>query len=428
MQRRNFLKMASALGTVVPAWALTPAAFAQTAPYAGRILINIHASGGIDQSSWTDPRETDPAINAYAGTTPAGIAGNIRYAPMGGAMGANSSNKTFFDRYFRQMLVINGVHSETNGHDEGTRAHATGRLDMGYPNVAELFAATHGKTLPMPWLNSGGFNMSAGLVPPTPVPDQTVWRAMARPNSVDQNQDFMKDADVNRVIQARTERLKALQARGDMLPRTKQMTDQFLDSSGSRVMLDRVAQYTPANFNGQFTQAHIGLVAAQAGITSTVQLSTGGFDAHNNIVNSYNGSLTRLTDLVDFVWQTSATLGLADRVFLRIYSEFGRTPMLNSGNGKDHWAIGSQVLMEANPRWGNRVFGASGPKHEMLKFTSTGAPDPANGKTIYPRHIHAAMREYLGINTTDPKFDLKVPANERFDFFNPANSTGYPTL
>ncbi len=126
MQRRDFLKMASASGVVIPSWALLPAAQAQTGPYTGKILINIHADGGIDQSSWADPRETDPTINNYAGVTPAGVAGNIRYAPMG-------ANQAFFDRYFRQILVINGVHSETNSHDDGARVHATGRLDMGYP-------------------------------------------------------------------------------------------------------------------------------------------------------------------------------------------------------------------------------------------------------------------------------------------------------
>jgi hypothetical protein len=102
---------------------------------------------------------------------------------------------------------------------------------------------------------------------------------------------------------------------------------------------------------------------------------------------------------------------------------------LNSGNGKDHWEVGSQVLMEANPAWGNRVFGASGPKHEQQKINlATGAVDPAAGLVIKPRHIHAALRKYLNIETTDPRFNLKVPANEMFDFFNPGVSTGYPTL
>ena len=45
-----------------------------------------------------------------------------------------------------------------------------------------------------------------------------------------------------------------------------------------------------------------------------------------------------------------------------------------------------------------------------------------------PRHVHAALRNYLGFNTTDPRFDLKVPAYEKFDFFNPALNTGYPKL
>ena len=85
--------------------------------------------------------------------------------------------------------------------------------------------------------------------------------------------------------------------------------------------------------------------------------------------------------------------------------------------------------MEAAPTWGNRVFGASGPRHEMLAInTATGAVDPVNGVVITPRHIHAVLRTYLGIQTTDPRFDLKVPSTEIFDFLNPSTGTGYPNL
>jgi uncharacterized protein (DUF1501 family) len=421
MQRRELLKLAGAAGVMIPHWALLPEASAQTGPYTGRILINIHADGGLDQSSWTDPREKDATLNNYAAAgTPAGVAGNIRYAPMG-------NNKAFFDAHFRQTLVINGVHSETNGHDEGTRAHATGRLDMGYPNVAELFAFTFGRGMPMPWLNSGGFRVSAGLVPPTPVPNENAWRALTQPNAASATNDFMKQTDLIRTQMARAERMKALQARGDLLPRSRNTVEEFLGASDSRALLQRVSQVTPATFD-TFTQAHIGLIAAQAGITSTIQLATGGFDAHDNIDANYASALPRLTDLVDYIWQKSADLGLANRVFLRVYSEFGRTP-LNTGNGKDHWEVGSQILMEANPTWGNRVFGASGPKHEQQRINVTsGAVDPAAGIVIKPRHIHAALRRYLNIETTDPRFNLKVPANEMFDFFNAGVITGYPNL
>lgn len=419
MDRRDFLKM---VGTVVPAWGFVPLANAQSPLYTGRILINIHASGGLDASSWTDPRETNPAMNNYAAAlTPAGVAGNIRFAPMG-------SNAAFFTRYSANMLVINGVNSETNSHEDGTRAHATGRLDMGYPTMPELFASTYGKGLPMAWLNSGAFSRSAGLVAATPVPDQNTFRALVAPNSASATNDFMKQADLNKAWAARAERMQAMQAGGTLLPKQTVLADQFGATTGARALMQQVSSFIPATFDTPFTQAHVALIAAQAGITSTIQLSSGGFDGHSNLANSYATALPRLTDLIDYLWQKSAALNLSNRVFVRIYSEFGRTP-LNTGNGKDHWSVGSQVLMEANPAWGNRVIGASGPKHEQLKInTATGAVDPVNGVVIKPRHIHDAVRKYLGFTTTDTKFNLKVPATENFDFFNPAISTGYPNL
>jgi hypothetical protein len=410
------------VGTVVPAWGLIPIANAQSSLYTGRILINIHAGGGLDASSWTDPRETNPAMNNYAAAgTPAGLAGNIRVAPMG-------NNIAFFQRYFNQMLVINGVNSETNSHDDGTRAHATGRLDMGYPTMAELFAATHGKGLPMQWLNAGSFNTSAGLVAATPIPDQNTFRALVSPNTASATNDFMKQGDLDKAWATRAARMAALKASGTALPKADVLADQFGATTGSRALMQQVATFIPATFDTPFTQAHVALIAAQAGITSTIQLGSGGFDGHSQLANSYAQSLPRLTDMVDYIWQKSAALGLSSRIFLRIYSEFGRTP-LNSGNGKDHWSVGSQVLMEAAPAWGNRVFGASGPRHEQLRInTATGAVDPVNGVVIKPRHIHDAVRRYLGFTTADPKFNLKVPATENFDFFNPAAVTGYPNL
>jgi uncharacterized protein (DUF1501 family) len=419
MNRRDFLK-AGAGGLVMPWWAVIPEAAAQSALYSGRILVNVHAAGGLDQSSWTDPRETDRTLNNYAGVTPANVSGNIRSAPMG-------NNKAFFDRYFMQTLVINGVSSETNSHDDGTRAHATGRLEMGYPNMSELFASVHGRGLPMPWLNAGGFRTSAGLVAATPMPSVDALRALVTPNAQSANADFMKQSDLDKTLAARAERMKALAARSDTLPRMRTVSQEFVASSDSRALMQRVAQFLPTTLDA-FPAAHVGLVAAQAGITSTIQLSSGGFDTHSNHDAGMATALPRLTDLVDYIWQKSAALGIADRILVRIYSEFGRTP-LNSGNGKDHWSVGSQVIMEAAPAWGNRVFGASGPRHQALKINPvTGAVDPTGGFLITPRHIHAALRTYLGINTTDPRFNLKVPANEMFAFFDPNARTGYPTL
>jgi uncharacterized protein (DUF1501 family) len=420
MKRRDFL-LASAGGLVIPWWGVIPQAHAQSAgPYGGRILINIHASGGIDQSSWTDPRENDPTINHYAGVTPVNVSGNIRSAPMG-------SNKTFFDTYFPQTLVLNGVDSETNSHEDGTRAQATGRLDRGYPNLSEIFASVLGSSLPMPWLNAGGYAIPAGLVAPTAIPSLSALLALVAPNAQSATGNYMKQPDLDKVMAARAARMNAVLANTSTLPRAQTVARQYLAAFDSRSLLTRVAPFLPAQLDSA-ADAHMGLIAAQAGITSTIQLARGGFDAHSNIVPTYANALPQLTGLIDYIWQKSAALGLSNRIFIRVYSEFGRTP-LNAGDGKDHLSIGSQVLMEANPVWGNRVFGASGPRHEMLKInTATGAVDPINGVVITPRHIHAVLRNYLGIQTTDPRFDLKVPANEMFDFLNPSTGTGYPNI
>lgn len=417
IDRRDFLKFA---GAVIPSWGLIPIASAQSSLYTGPIYIGVHASGGIDASSWFDPRETDPTMNAYAAAgTPAVVAGNIRAAPMG-------NNGPFLQRYFQQMLVLNGVNSETNSHDDGTRAHATGMLAMNYPNLSELFAYTHAKDKPMPWLNAGGMGTSVGLSPAVPMPDGNNFRTLLSPNSANATSDFMKAGDVEKVLAARAERLKAQQTAGNLIPRAAGINAQFDSASNSRALLRRVSEFLPATFDNA---AHVGLVAAQAGITATLQFSSGGFDGHSQIAQSYAQALPRLTDLLDYILTRSGQLGIADRVVIRVYSEFGRTP-LNNSMGKDHWAPGCQVIIPGTPKpWCNRVVGATGPRHQQLRIDpKTGAVDPVNGKVMTPRHVHHAMRKYLGITSVDPKYALPVPAAEEFDIFNPAMTTGYVNL
>ena len=416
INRRDFLKIA---GAVVPYWGLIPIANAQASLYSGKFLVDVHASGGLDASSWCDPREKDPTMNNYAAAgTPAGVAGNIRVAPMG-------ANIAFFQANFSRILVINGVNSETNSHEDGTRAHATGMLAMNYPSMPEAYGYTKGKQLPLAWLNSGAFMDSVGLIPATPMPDGNSFRQLISPNAVNAQNDFMKQADIQKVLATRADRLKAQQAAGNLVPRSQVVNTQFTGASDSRALLARVSDFLPPTFDNA---AHVGLVAAQAGITTAVSLSSGGFDGHSQLANSYAQNLPRLTTLLQYLWDKAAALNIADRMFVRVYSEFGRTP-INSGNGKDHHSIGSQILMEANPTWGNRVFGASGPRHELLKIDpATGALDPVNGQAIKPRNIHYAVQKYLGFTITDPKFAMKIPATENFDFFNPSAKTGYPNL
>ena len=57
----------------------------------------------------------------------------------------------------------------------------------------------------------------------------------------------------------------------------------------------------------------------------------------------------------------------------------------------------------------------------------TGAPDP-NGVMLTPAHYHDALRDYLGVQTTNPTLGLGVPASEKLSLFSKTMSTGYPDL
>ena len=79
-------------------------------------------------------------------------------------------------------------------------------------------------------------------------------------------------------------------------------------------------------------------------------------------------------------------------------SNFGRTNFYNADDGKDHWPIGSYVIMEKNQSWTNRVVGETDGLHFAHRINPrTLMRDDRNGTIIYPKHVHKALRRYLGV-------------------------------
>ena len=84
-------------------------------PHSGRLLVTLQAEGGWDVSSFCDPKVNqsgEKEITNWSKTNEIEIAGNILYAPF-------AKNSWFFQKYHRQMLVINGVDAQTNSHTTG---------------------------------------------------------------------------------------------------------------------------------------------------------------------------------------------------------------------------------------------------------------------------------------------------------------------
>ena len=76
---------------------------------------------------------------------------------------------------------------------------------------------------------------------------------------------------------------------------------------------------------------------------------------------------------MDYLWDYAETHGVADRMVVVIGSDFGRTNFYNSQDGKDHWPIGSYIVMEKNQPWTNRVDRGD----RRAAFRATDQPDYA---------------------------------------------------
>ena len=105
------------------------------------------------------------------------------------------------------------------------------------------------------------------------------------------------------------------------------------------------------------------VLAFKTGVAVSADLWLGGFDTHANHDQDHEWLLGNLTRSVDYLWEYAEGHGVADRLVLVLGSDFGRTNFYNAGDGKDHWPIGSYIVMEKNQAWANRVVGETDELH-----------------------------------------------------------------
>ncbi len=423
MDRRNFLKLASAAGLSV----VSPVVYGERglkepprnsyAPYEGTMFFFVNAGGGWDPTSICDPKgaayEDEPdRMNNYL-TDDIGQAGNIRYAPV-------ADNQGFFERHQDRTLVVNGIDMLTNGHDAGNRHTWSGRLSEGYPSMGATLAASYGVEQPLSYLTFGGYSETAGKVARTRAGNINVLERLAYPGRMDPGNEesgFHSERAREFIAKAQTDREVALlESQG--LPHIRQsMGTLFTSRSGSNE-LRRLTEFLPETFsdNDLGRQAQLALAAFRAGVCVSASISIGGFDTHGNHDANAFPRIQQLTEGLDVLWQEAVANGIEDRVFVAIGSDFGRTPGYNDGAGKDHWAITSMMFQGAGVP-GNRVIGSSTHRHQADNYNlDTLQPDP-NGSHIEPGNIHQAIRRLAGIDQSELAAEFPIE-NQMIPLFN----------
>lgn len=310
----------------------------------------------------------------------------------------------FFCLYAQHARVLNGVDNRTNGHDTGTRFADTGSMDTSYPDFSALYAAAKGAEMPLAYItNGGGNNETAGLVARSSASDVGVFNALANPEG-----NYLQNGLDSLIEQAKEQRRQVL-AEKETLPRRVRLKSQLymvrdegVAFSGVAAQLASPPEGTPQRAlddrarNNRQRQMRIGAAAMDAGMASSMQIGFGGFDTHNN---HDNNQFPRIRDvLVDlhYLWQAMDVYNITDKTTVILGSDFGRTPWFNGGNGKDHWAVTSYVLLGRDVVGGSVVNATDalvGPRNVQVQGGQL-VPTTSNstGIRMTPAHLHRQLR------------------------------------
>ena len=425
MKRREFLKkfaLLGASGLMLPATRLYGAV---DGGYTGRLLIQLQVSGGWDVSSYCDPKVNQPGerkITNWSETADIQQAGNIPFASF-------ANNNFFFEKYYRDMLVINGVDMQTNSHDTGVLHNWSGRNSVGYPTLTAMHAAKNAPDQPLSYINFGGYAQSAGLIRYSRLDDINALQQIIIPNG--DGHTLRNAADLTRIRAAAQARLERQLDNIYLTPRKSNNLAAYQQALSSRSALSELPSYLPPQDdiieNQQVNsdtssslqrQIQMSIAAFNAGLASASDLFTYGYDTHSDHDALHEPLFTHLNESIDLLWKLAEDANIAERLTVIIGSDFSRTPHYNTGNGKDHWPVGSVIVMEKSPSWGNRVIGSTDEGQNAHNINpATLEQDDVGSTFIYPKHVHKALRRHLGLENTEVDQDFKFLGAEDFDFF-----------
>ncbi|MSR11233.1 MAG: DUF1501 domain-containing protein [Gammaproteobacteria bacterium] len=300
--------------------------------------------------------------------------------------------------------MINGIDTETNNHDAGSRYVWSGKIEAGYPSFGALAAAASAPTEPLAYISNGGYDNTAALVAPARIGEGGVFQRLAYPNAsrpegeAGKQYEYLDPGIYAEIEKARAARLQRLQGKSTLPLQRQQIQELMLARTGDN-NLNRLVRLLPARISsGLAGQAEVAVAAFASGIAVSANMHLGGFDTHGNHDQNQTNALTRLLEGIDHLWNEIGRNNLADRVTVVVGSDFGRTPFYNANNGKDHWNVTSMLAMGSGVR-GNLVVGATNDHVEALKIhPQTLALDP-NGIKLTPQHIHVALRSMARVGT-----------------------------
>jgi hypothetical protein len=147
--------------------------------------------------------------------------------------------------------------------------------------------------------------------------------------------------------------------------------------------------------NARFLQARR---LIEAGVRC-VSFSWGGWDTHGDNFNQLRQQLPELDEGLSALVEDLDNRGLLDDVMILMSGEFGRTPRVNGGAGRDHWPqVGCALVAGGGMRMGQAI----GTTNRLGEF--------AQDRPVHLQEIFATLYHQLGI---DPAGTTLIDPNGR---------------
>jgi Protein of unknown function (DUF1501) len=440
MDRRDFLKLSSVAGiSMFVPWGLSSNARAEDMTYPGPYFLHMHAGGGWDPTMFCDGKLTAPGANpAYENKLITEVT-NIGGVPVPASTAkgkflfttndqAIEDPKHFFETFGKKILVLNGVDVQTNNHDTGVQGFACGNNNAELPCLAALLAGKVSleRKLPMAFLAGGQYNRTGDIVSASRFPGGKINQLASpyAPNGKD-NQ-LITDFTIQKIAEARGERFKQLNGSAS-LPRTKRTLralEEATQGGGAINLLTSItkeADPTFASIADQLapeTRGYLGannnlvnmsrglesiLRCFRAGVSASATYEQGGFDTHAQHDTQQAAALGGFVARLRYVMIRAAQMNIADKLYILVTSDFGRTPKYNMGAGRDHWNVTSSLVIGPGIRTG--VVGKSDEGHKATRVvatdvTQTVADSDTSGVRIHTTHIHQELRRVLQLENS----------------------------
>ncbi|MCI0570235.1 MAG: DUF1501 domain-containing protein [Myxococcaceae bacterium] len=445
--RRRFLEIAGlAAGGMALRTGVWPSeARAQAAP--DGLLLVCYFAGGWDQLLALDPRDhtdprfagsapyertgtgihpaydqvTDAEVRQVLTTTPSGVqrAGNLSFGPaVTPSLMAHSAD----------LALLRGVNMGTLTHEVGRRYFLTGKFPRGLSasgsSVSTVVAAAAGeaKDIPNLAIQTEGYNQGlAAYASPIQVNGYTDVLAVLRPDGTQLPAASAQLLADYQAVACEGAQLDGPQAQASLYRASRQRARTMVQSGGYSLFdfgksppvpevadLFTAMAMTSADASGVKGRAALAGQALARGYAQAVSVTlSSGLDDHDdwgvNHATELRVGLDALGRLISFLkaaeYQGTGT-SVWSRTTLLVFSEFARTPLLNSRDGRDHHLCSSCMVAGPGIR-GDVVVGAS----SDVKMAAQ-AIDPATGLVsdagtggvpLRPADIHATLLQSMGV-------------------------------